>query len=230
MNSFKTALVAAGLIVSLGAAGTAVADEDDDAYEVTVINLTRGQVFTPLLVASHDRSVRLFSAGEAASPQLAELAESGSTSSLRALLETLPGVLDVTTAGDADVILPGDRLTLTVATQGRFNRVSLAAMLVPTNDAFVALNSVRGPRGNKSKAYHAIAYDAGSENNDEVCVSIPGPPFVCVDGEGVSPPADSDEGYVHIHAGIHGIGDLSAAERDWRNPVARVIITKVSDD
>ena len=40
-------------------------------------------------------------------------------------------------------------------------------------------------------------------------------------------PAGGEEGYVHVHAGIHGIGDLDASERDWRNPVAMVTIELV---
>jgi hypothetical protein len=46
-------------------------------------------------------------------------------------------------------------------------------MLNPTNDSFVALNNVRLPRFGRT--YTAIAYDAGSEINDELCVNIPSP-------------------------------------------------------
>ncbi|MGH8621200.1 MAG: hypothetical protein ACRET3_03595 [Burkholderiales bacterium] len=41
-------------------------------------------------------------------------------------------------------------------------------------------------------------------------------------------PEGDEEGYVHIHAGIHGIGDLPPEVRDWRNPVARVAIRRVN--
>ena len=71
------------------------------------------------------------------------------------------------------------------------------------------------------------AYDAGSEPNDELCAKIPGP---ACGGEGGSPDA-SGEGYVHIHihihAGIQGIGDLTSADYDWRNPTARIVIKRV---
>jgi hypothetical protein len=40
-------------------------------------------------------------------------------------------------------------------------------------------------------------------------------------------PAGGEEGYVHIHAGIHGVGDLEPGMRDWRNPVARITIRRV---
>jgi hypothetical protein len=38
---------------------------------------------------------------------------------------------------------------------------------------------------------------------------------------------DGDENYVHVHRGTHGIADLEAHVYDWRNPVARITVTKV---
>jgi hypothetical protein len=35
------------------------------------------------------------------------------------------------------------------------------------------------------------------------------------------------EGFVHVHRGIHGVGDLKPIGRDWRNPVATVSIRLV---
>ncbi len=98
-------------------------------------------------------------------------------------------------------------------------------MLIPTNDAFVSVQGMRVPDGRMTTTVAAVAYDAGSEPNDELCASIPGP--VC-GGEGGSPDADG-EGFVHVHAGIHGIGDLAAADFDWRNPVAQVKIQRADD-
>ena len=72
--------------------------------------------------------------------------------------------------------------------------------------------------------YQTNAYDAGSEANNEICAFIPGPScgiFFVRDPEGA-------EGYVHIHAGIHGIGDLSPAQFDWRNPGAKITIRRLS--
>ena len=67
----------------------------------------------------------------------------------------------------------------------------------------------------------ANAYDAGTETNDELRSTVAG-----LGGETYSP-NDSGEGYVTIHAGVHGIGDLDAATMDWRNPVAEIIIERV---
>ena len=43
---------------------------------------------------------------------------------------------------------------------------------------------------------------------------------------------DGAEGYVHVHAGIHGIASLAAAtlipsEHDWRNPVASIKLERI---
>ncbi len=196
-------------------------------FEVKVTNLTRGQQFTPILVASHRAGVRLFNLGEPASSQLATLAEEGNTAPLAALLLANPAVRDVESgSGLTD---PGKSVTLTVDAPGAFDHVSVAAMLIPTNDAFFALNGVEGPRGNKELTLFSPAYDSGSERNDETCASIPGPLFMeCNNGPGGGGmPTGGEEGFVHIHAGIHGIGNLMPARRDWRNPVARITIRRV---
>jgi hypothetical protein len=41
---------------------------------------------------------------------------------------------------------------------------------------------------------------------------------------------EDGEGYIHVHAGIHGIGGmdgLDPATFDWRNPVVEVTIERV---
>lgn len=204
-------------------------DDDNDAgqqYDVTVTNVTPGQQFTPLLIATHRPSVRLFELGSAASPELQRLAEEGDTAPLAARLSATPGVFDVVTSGP--LLDPGASRTVRVRTRGGFDHVSVAAMLIPTNDGFLALNGVRGPRGRDTATFLSPAYDAGSEVNDETCASIPGPFFAeCGGPGGGAAKAGGEEGFVHIHAGIHGIGDMSASARDWRNPVARIVIRRV---
>ncbi len=230
MTRRRSLEVAAVVLMSLMAAGqTAFGDDDEDRgshYAVTVTNITRGQTFTPILVATHKAGIRLFELGEPASTQLTTLAEEGNTAPLAALLSGMPGVRDVQSSGA--LLPPGDSVTVMVRTQGAFDRVSLASMLIPTNDGFFALNGVEGPRGSRAMALISPAYDAGSEINDEKCMSIPGPSFAECGGPGGGAMAvGGEEGYVHIHAGIHGIGDLVAANRDWRNPVAHIVIQRV---
>ncbi len=218
---FGVALV---LIAMLSSAGPALAE--DRGFEVTVTNLTRGQQFTPILVASHREGVRLFDLGSPASAELATLAEQGDTAPLMTLLAGMPEVRGIATS--AGLLDPGASVTIFVEGGGRFDRLSLASMLIPTNDGFFAINDHEGPDGNRTIMLFSPAYDAGSEINDELCASIPGPFFdECGGGGGGGMPAGGEEGYVHIHAGIHGIGDLNASERDWRNPVARITIRRV---
>ncbi len=192
-------------------------------YQVTITNITAHQTFTPILVASHQTNVHLFTFGDSASEELENLAESGNPQPLADLLEGI-GVRDVKTA-DAP-LPPGQSLTFTLSARAVIDEISVAAMLVPTNDAFFALNGVDVPVGNFTKTYYALAYDAGTEFNDEDCDNIPGPPTVCT-GEGFNLSRENAEGFVHIHRGIHGSGDLSAARYDWRNPVAKITVSRV---
>jgi hypothetical protein len=195
------------------------------SFEVTVTNLTRGQQFTPILVATHKKGVKLFRPGSPASQQLATLAEEGNTMPLKDLLLGMSEVKEVVVGGG--LTDPGKSTTITVKTQGDFEHVSVAAMLIPTNDAFFAINGMEGPEGRKTLRLVSPAYDAGSEKNDELCASIPGPSFAECGGPGGGAKVGNGEGYVHIQAGIHGIGDLDAAQRDWRNPVALVTVRRV---
>lgn len=213
-------MVAALLASTAGLAG----DNGMKTYAVTVTNITPGQTFTPLLMVTHSKRISLFTPGEAASPELATIAESGNIAPLDALLMSMPANV-FATANSADqlpmgLLTPGQSVTVEIKARGRFNRLSIAGMLIPTNDTFVALNGVALP--SRETAMMVPAYDAGSEFNDELCTNIPGP--VC-GGEGSS--VADGEGYVHISSGIHDIGDLEAASYDWRNPVARVHIRRI---
>jgi len=225
MQTLNKLLMRTALLAVAAASSLAHAD-GGDRFEVTVTNLTRGQQFTPILVAAHRRGVSLFKAGDPASAQLEILAEEGDTAPLTSLLSGLPEVKEVVSS--SGLLNPGASVTITVKTGGRFDHVSVAAMLIPTNDGFFAINGVAGPKGNRLLGLDSPAYDAGSEGNDERCASIPGPEFVeCGGPGGGGKPEGDEEGYVHIHAGIHGIGDLLPEVRDWRNPVARIVVRRV---
>ena len=205
---------------------TARAD-DDSGVVVTVTNLTRGQIISPVVVASHRAGFEpLFVPGEPASAELAAVAEDAVLDPLIAALSGDPKVLDVQTiTGELGPILPGKSASMEVDVRGGFRFLSMAGMLVTTNDAFIALRGVRVP-AHGSRTFRSPAYDAGSEANTEDCAHIPGPPC----GNPLVPVPDGAEGYVHIHAGIHGIGSLTTSEHDWRNPVAEITIRRISDD
>lgn len=225
--AIRLALVAAALL--LGAAVVPAPAEAGWAwgwghaeYEVKITNVTPGQWFSPLVVYSHGKDHMLFELGMPASDEVAAIAEAGATDPLRMFLESMGAAFDIAIAGG--LTPPGHTTTLTVRTRRHADRISLAAMMVPSNDAMVALRGADLPFIG-SRTYYAVGYDAGSETNDESCETVPGPPFVCT-GEALSP-GDDGEGYVHVHAGISGIGDVDPAAHDWKNPVAEITITRV---
>jgi hypothetical protein len=170
--------------------------------------------------------VALFRAGEPASQQLRTLAEEGNVAPLKGVLDGL-GEVTATAAGNA-LLDPGKSVTFRITANPWRDRLSMAAMLIPTNDAFLALNGVALPFPGGSQArLTAVAYDAGTEVNDELCTSIPGPNFAECGGPGGGAQAGAGEGFVHVHRGMHGIGNFTAAARDWRNPVAQISVRQV---
>ena len=209
------------LALSLGLSGFSsyALASDGGHYKITITNLTRGSLFTPALAVSHGRGVKVFTVGEPASDALAQLAEGGNTQPVQDALFATGKAKDAANSGP---VLPGQSVTMTVKAGYKTNRISLVSMILPTNDGFIALNGVKGPYKGQTKVFYVAAHDAGSEMNDEHCVNIPGPHC-----GGAGYDAAGGEGYVHIHAGIHGVGDLVAADYDWRNPVARVTVEHV---
>ena len=113
---------------------SAFAEGNGRSFEVTITNLTRGQQFTPILVASHEKGVKLFTLGDPAIPDLATLAEGGATGPLSDLLSGMSEVGEVKTS--MGLLDPGGSVTVMVYAGGRFDHVSVASMLIPTNDAY----------------------------------------------------------------------------------------------
>ena len=217
-------LIGLALLVTIGGvAAISSSAAGGKEFEVTITNLTRGQQFTPILVASHEEGVRLFDLGDAASAALVTLAETGDTVPLTDLLEGDSRVNEVETVGP--LLGPGESRTITIEGGGKFKHISVAAMLIPTNDGFLALNGVKALTG-ETRTFRSPVYDAGSEVNDELCASIPGPFFDECGGAGGGGAPGGGEGYVHIHGGMHGIGEMNVSERDWRNPVAKITISR----
>lgn len=221
-------ILAAALLVL---AAPALAAGPTVQYEVTITNLTVAQQFTPILAVAHKDEISLFESGAAASPELAALAEAGDLAPMTALLGTVPELVGGSAINEG-LLDPGASATIVVETRRGFSRLSVASMLIPTNDTFMAVDSVRLPRFGESVTY-ALAYDAGSEPNDQSCANMPGPRC---GGEGLSPDPDpGDEGIVVISNGFHDLGtvDADGAEvlgprrYDWRNPVARVTISRI---
>jgi len=92
-------------------ASSAMADGRYGNYAVTITNITQGEIFTPILVATHNDDVRLFELGAAAGTELEMLAEGGDTGPLGDSLKA-QGALDVASSGA--VLPPGESVTVYV--------------------------------------------------------------------------------------------------------------------
>lgn len=192
-----------------------------ESYEVTIVNATRGQVIPPPFVATHSDRVGLFWLGQTAPDYLVPLAEDGDSSLVLDAAAAFPNVYSA--IGAEGPIMPGHSLTLNIESSPEFPLITVAAMLATSNDAFLAVNGATLPSGNAPATLTADVYDAGSEANTEACTSIPGPPC----GNGGVRDTDGAEGFVHVHSGIHGTGDLVPEKHDWRNPGAYVMVRKL---
>jgi hypothetical protein len=94
-------------------------------------------------------------------------------------------------------------------------------MTINTNDCFTSIN---GAYLRPGMVLDLPGLDAGSEENNENCDSIPGPGCNGVSTENVR--SGNGEGFVHIHRGFNGVGTLLPAEEyDWRNPMMRVVFS-----
>jgi len=186
----------------------------------------------------------MFNTGTEASVQLQTIAEGGDVSGMAALLESI----GASVATGAGLVAPGNSETFTVTTSDTNSVLSLTAMLLPTNDGFVGLNSISLPSTmGQSVTFGANAYDAGTEANDELVGSgapgeagFPVPPPLAATGllgsggTGVSVEA---EGFVTPHRGVigdldptGGFSDINAAIHRWLDPVALVTVTMVGGD
>ncbi len=211
--------IAAGLL-SLAILSTPVVASDSHTYTVTITNVTAAQSFTPLLAITHKKGHPLFMLGSPASPELVRIAEGGDTMPFQ------QGLMDSGMAYDAasssGLLGPGQSVTLNIKSKGHFNHLTVAAMLLPTNDGVIALNGMKLSK--RSQSVMVPGYDAGSELNDELCANIPGPHC------GGAAFSDEDgEGFVHIHPGITGVGDLHSSQYDWKNPIAQITVKRMDD-
>jgi hypothetical protein len=217
-------------VVLVAMAASSAAAQSGARYRVTITNLTKGQTFTPILIASHAPAVRIFAPGTQASPQLTVLAEEGATDMLATLLRSTPATVGEVVTGPPPLEglqTPATTRSYDISGGGTFSVLSLAAMLIPTNDAFVGGSNIALPSGFDPVVVDLLAYDSGTEINDELCASIPGPSFSECGGPGGGARAGRGEGAVTVHNGMHGVGSMNVALRDWRGPVARVTIQRL---
>jgi len=93
--------------------------------------------------------------------------------------------------------------------------------LALTNDAFVLFRNVALPGDGETITLRPATYDAGSEANNEGQAYVPGL-------GGMERATDGAEGFVHVHSGLSGIGDLALAQHNWRDPAIEIVVTNVA--
>jgi hypothetical protein len=149
---------------------------------------------------------------------VAAIAEDANNAPLESALPSVPGVRDVFT-GAGGPIPSGESRSYLVQANGGRDRLTLLTMLVNTNDAFTGLDSLQFR--NQGTMVFRMAYDAGSERNNELATHIPGPccnnPFV----------RDPEGALIAPHPGITGVGDLDPAVYNWTGPAAKITVELV---
>ena len=192
-------------------------------YQVTLTNLTQAQPLSPIAGVLHQQG-QFWRIGEPASGALEALAEGGDNSALLAKTEVIAHY-----GGEAS-ISPGhtDEFTLSVEDVAD-SKLTLATMLVNTNDAFTGVNAVdlTPLAAGQSISLYGHGYDAGTEGNSELAQFIPGPAGM---GEGFNAIRD-DTNFVALHPGVVSADDGLAqsalgAQHRFDNPVIKVVITR----
>ena len=206
--------------------------------EVKIVNNTGVSFFTPLLVATHAHDTQLFKTGMAASSSLQAMAEGGNIAHLVADLNDADATIVENPA--AGLLAPGAHTMAALTTDASHDSLSLVAMILPTNDGFIALNNWKVPTTPGVYKVALNAYDAGTEANDEIIngAGAPGAAGIPADPSGNGGTGGTGvvgaevEGFVHIHRGVlgdtdnaGGMSDLDATKHRWMNPVATAIIT-----
>ena len=226
-------IAAAGLgllLMACGGGGDGSSSDDTStaSYRVTITNVTNNQPLSPPAVILHTDGYVAWRLGEAVSTALESLAEGGDPSDLITAAEADPNVLASMTG--SGVITPGAENAVDVeATFSSDIRLSIATMLVNTNDAFSGIDnrSIASLDVGESITLLIPAYDAGTEANSESAASVPGP---AAGGEGFNATRD-DVDWVRVHPGVLSSDDgLTGSTLDgshrFDNPVIKLTISR----
>lgn len=221
------------LLLSLGALGACSGSDDDGpdqlaSYRLTLTNLSNQHPMSPPTAILHDANYHAWRAGERASIELETLAEGGDGSALLGALNANVGV--GVSAGS--VLAPGASIDLDLtATDDDQVRLSLATMLVNTNDAFSGIDAIdiADLASGDRLVINAAAWDAGTELNTESAASVPGP---AANGEGFNGTRDDGLDRIRIHPGVIGADDgLAGSALDHRhrfdNPALRIRVERL---
>lgn len=216
--------------------GTAALTQAQE-LDIKVTNLTQGLYYTPILIGAHSADASLYSLGDMASSELQMMAEGGDISGLSGILSSANA--DVIENPAAGLLMPGMSTMTSLSTADGNMYLSVVAMLLPTNDGFLGVDSWPIPTEAGTYTITVNGYDAGTEANDEIVNGggAPGSPGIPASpggsgtgGSGVT--TEEENTYIHVHRGNLGDDDLTGGKSDlentvhrWLNPVALVTVT-----
>jgi hypothetical protein len=205
---------------------------------VKVTNIGYAQPLSAPIIVAHHKDVSLFELGQPASAEVAAFSQ-GDSAALEEYITSaaVSPYICGWAKGDA-TLMPGDSLYIAfnVSETTECNCEDMAATVLAhmeaTNDGFAAVNTVLfsvAPENTLDEhhapwdVYFVNAYDAGSEANTEVCADLTFCPNEVSSKAKASSQVDLEgEGFIHVHRGISGNGDLDRDVHDWKNPVAMV--------
>jgi hypothetical protein len=205
---------------------------------ITVTNLTQGLHFTPIVTSAHSSDNHIFMSGATATAELQAMAEGGDISGLVSLLSNIDANTNENPA--AGLLAPGLSTTFTLTNDSANTHLSLAAMVLPSNDGFVGLDSWEIPTEAGTYTINLNAYDAGTEANNELVngggapgvLGIPAAPGGDAGTNGTGVTDTESNTTIHIHRGNlgdemvdGGKSDLNNSIHRWLNPVAKLTIT-----
>lgn len=216
------------LVSILAASSFLIACSDDDSvakvgYEVEIVNLTHNQPFSPLALRADGAAYNAWTIGESASLGIEYIAEEGDNT------EFLGRASSKKSASGTGIVGPGDTAVIDLASKETDLYLTAVTMLVNTNDAFAGVTGfdLSGLAvGDKTEVYLPV-YDSGTEANDELAGTIPGP----ADG-GVGFDAErNDVDYVAMHPGVVGMDDgyddsVLDGSHKFDGPAAKLMITR----
>ncbi len=234
MKNFNrvSALKAAGICLAMGSVALLGGCGSDDAtdsmvsYDITVSNVSHNQPLSPIAVMLHDADYSAWAIGTTASSGLEYLAEGGDNSTF---ISDDSAMLMANVSGSAPVGPGGSDTLMLTSDQASDIRLTLASMLVNTNDAFTGMTGLdlSDLQVGESMSHYLPIYDAGTEANSEMAGTIPGP---ADGGEGYNGVRD-DVNFVARHPGIVSQDDGAAdsvleGSHRFDSPIAMLKITR----
>lgn len=211
-------------LIAATVALTACSSDDDDAvtpaaeavsYQITFTNLSQGQLMTAPVVAIHDSSIHLFQVGETSTDAIRDIAEMGSNDALVAFATAAENAAVVSAAdvAGAGPFASGDTVMTSLTTDQADHVFSAVNMVICTNDGISGFDSISLPADNEPLTLTAMAYDAGTRQNQNDSETFFPPP--CRSGDVVEAPINDPREAIVQHPGQSG---LNVPEQDATPP------------